>query len=311
MAGPSRREAVRQVAPGHGRQPLAVALDHARRAVAGHLRRTLAPHAGEPGGVPVADAMLYACEGGKGLRGFLVLEGARLHGLRAGPAIPAAAAIEALHAYSLVHDDLPCMDDDDLRRGRPTVHRAWDEATAVLAGDALQSLAFQLLCEAQCGAEAKVALLRSLAEAAGVAGMVGGQALDIAAETSPEPLSLDAVTALQGKKTGALITWAAVAGPRMAGADEGPLRRYGDALGQAFQIADDLLDVEGEAAEVGKATGKDARAGKATFVTRLGVEGARRRATSLVAEAEAALDPFDDEADTLREAARFVLARRK
>jgi farnesyl diphosphate synthase len=298
---------VKQVAPGHGRQPLDVALDHARRAVAGHLRRTLAPHAG----APVAEAMLYACEGGKGLRAFLVLEGARLHGLRAGPAIPAAAAIEALHAYSLVHDDLPCMDDDDLRRGRPTVHRRWDEATAVLAGDALQSLAFQLVCEAACPPEAVLALARSLAEAAGVAGMVGGQALDIAAETSPEPLDLDAITALQGKKTGALITWAASAGPRMAGADEGPMRRYGDALGLAFQIADDLLDVEGDAALVGKATGKDAGAGKATFVTLLGVEGARRRATSLVEAAEAALDPFDEEADTLREAARFVLHRRK
>ncbi len=294
------------LAPGHGRQPLEASLDQARRAVAGHLRRTLA---GEDG--PVAEAMLYACEGGKGLRGFLVLEGARIHGLRAGPAIPVAAAIEALHAYSLIHDDLPCMDDDDLRRGRPTVHRRWDEATAVLAGDALQALAFGLVADAVCPAEARLALVGTLAAAAGVGGMVGGQALDIAAETAPEPLTLDAITALQARKTGALITWAATAGPVMAGGDPGPLRRFGDALGLAFQIADDLLDAEGTPEEVGKATGKDKGRGKATFVSLLGLEGARARATSLVEEAEAALDLYGEEAATLREAARFVLQRRK
>ena len=282
------------------------ALADARALADAELRRALAGEAGS-----VAQAMLYACEGGKGLRGFLVLEGARLHGLTDVQAAPVVSAIEALHAYSLIHDDLPCMDDDDLRRGRPTVHRAWDEATAVLAGDALQSLAFELVCRAALPAEARVTLALTLAQAAGVAGMVGGQALDIAAETAPGPLGLDEITGLQARKTGALITWAAAAGARMAGADPAPLIRYGDALGLAFQIADDILDIEGDAAEVGKATGKDAQAGKATFVGLLGLEAAKARARSLVEDACASLDPYGKAADTLREAARFVTSRRK
>ena len=298
--------ALRAVPGGSTRLPFDEALVLARNLVEAELRRALADEQG-----PVAQAMLYACEGGKGLRGFLVLEGARLHGLRDVDATPAAAAVEALHAYSLIHDDLPCMDDDDLRRGRPTVHRAWDEATAVLAGDALQALAFELVCWTGVAAEARVTLALTLACAAGIAGMVGGQALDIAAETAASPLTLDEITALQARKTGALITWSAVAGPRMAGADPAPLLRYGDALGLAFQIADDILDVEGDAAEVGKATGKDAVAGKATFVSLLGLDAARARARSLVEEACAALDPYGEAADTLREAARFVTSRRK
>ena len=258
----------------------------------------------------VAEAMLYACRGGKGLRGMLVLEGARLHGVSDAAAAPVAGAIEALHAYSLIHDDLPCMDDDELRRGRPTVHVKWDEATAVLAGDALQSLAFGLLARADCPAEARIALVQSLSEAAGVAGMVGGQAADIAAETAPEPLTLAQIEALQAGKTGALITWAAMAGPRMAGADPASLRHYGEALGRAFQIFDDILDVEGSAEAVGKAVGKDEARGKATFVSLLGLEPARARATALVDEAIAALAPYGDAAETLRQVARFVIARR-
>jgi farnesyl diphosphate synthase len=281
-------------------------LAHAGGLVAAELDRSLA---GEVG--PVARAMLYACEGGKTLRGFLVLESGRLHGLGEAEAVPVAAAIEALHAYSLVHDDLPCMDDDDLRRGRPTVHKAWDEATAVLAGDALQALAFELVAAAPLTAQARVALTRTLARAAGARGMVGGQALDIAAETAAAPLTLPQITALQARKTGALITWAATAGPLMAGADPEPLRRYGDALGLAFQIADDLLDAEGDASEVGKATGKDAARNKATFVSLLGLDAARARARSLVEEACDALAPYGAQADTLREAARYVIARRK
>ena len=287
-------------------QSLDEALARARALVGRTLREALASQPGS-----VARAMLYACEGGKGLRGVLVLEGARLHGIGPGAAGPAAAAIEAIHAYSLVHDDLPCMDDDDLRRGRPTVHRAWDEATAVLAGDALQALAFELAAGAGCPPEARVALLLTLAQAAGVGGMVGGQALDLAAETAAAPLDLDAITALQDRKTGALLQWAAAAGARMAGADPAPFLRYGSALGLAFQIADDLLDVEGTPEEAGKATGKDAGRGKATFVSLLGLEEARRRATSLAEEACAALAPFGSEADTLREAARFAAQRRK
>ncbi|UWR24060.1 polyprenyl synthetase family protein [Sulfitobacter sp. S190] len=254
--------------------------------------------------------MLYAARGGKGLRAFLVLEGARLHGMTRDAAMPAAAAIEALHAYSLVHDDLPCMDDDDLRRGQPTVHRKWDEATAVLAGDALQTLAFDLVSRTGCAPAAQVDLVRSLARAAGVSGMVGGQALDIAAETAVSPLSLSQITDLQAGKTGALIEWSATAGPRMAQADTGPLGRYARDLGLAFQIADDILDVEGDAATVGKATGKDADAGKATFVSLLGMGGAKQRAAALVESACDALSVYGDDAAPLRDAAAFVIARK-
>jgi farnesyl diphosphate synthase len=302
------------VIPDLARLPLDAALERARGAVEGQVlfrSGALARRAAGAALDPVRDAMLYACEGGKGIRGLLVLEGARLHGVATHRAAPAAAAIEALHAYSLVHDDLPCMDDDDLRRGRPTVHRKWDEATAVLAGDALQSLAFHLLCLTDCPALAKVHLVKSLATAAGVDGMVGGQALDIAAETAAVPLDIDAITSLQAKKTGALLEWAARAGPRMAGTDDGPLSVYGQCLGLAVQIADDILDVEGDAAEVGKTTGKDEARGKATFVSLLGLDGARARASSLVEEACAALHPYGEEAATLREIARFALARRK
>lgn len=259
---------------------------------------------------PLADAMRYATTGGKGLRGFLVMESARLHGITPDEAAPAAAAIECLHAYSLVHDDLPCMDDDDLRRGQPTVHRKWDEGTALLTGDALQSLAFDLLAQTPCAPEARVVLMGGFARAAGIRGMVGGQAADIAAERSAEPLDLDQVAALQAGKTGALIRWSAAAGARMAMADPAPLNAYGDALGQAFQIADDLLDVEGDAESIGKAVGKDATRGKATFVSLLGVAAARERAETLVLQACEALAPYGAEAGTLKEAARFAIARR-
>ena len=259
---------------------------------------------------PVVQAMRYAVQGGKRLRGFLVLESARLHGIDPTRAISAAAAVEALHAYSLIHDDLPCMDDDDLRRGLPTVHVKWDQATAVLAGDALQSLAFELLCDPALGeADVRLALVDSLARASGAAGMVYGQALDIAAETSVTPLTLEQITELQAGKTGALIGWSAQAGALMAGADTDALSRYAAALGLAFQIADDILDVEGDAAAVGKRIGKDADAGKATFVSLLGLSGAKARAQALVAEAEAALGIYGATAHTLIAAARFVIAR--
>ncbi len=259
---------------------------------------------------PVTHAMRYAVRGGKRLRGFLVLEGARMLGVPEGHALSAAAAIEALHAYSLIHDDLPCMDDDDLRRGQPTVHVKWDEATAVLAGDALQTLAFELLCDPALGsADVRMTLVEGLAAASGIEGMVLGQALDIAAETAGHPLTLDEITALQAGKTGALIGFAAEAGAVIAGADRGPLRAYAGALGLAFQIADDILDVTGDAAKTGKAVGKDANAGKATFVSLLGLEGARARAVALVDEACAHLSPYGDRAKLLQEAARFTIAR--
>lgn len=255
------------------------------------------------------DAALYAASGGKRLRGFLVLESAALHDIPANKAMHAAVAIEAIHAYSLVHDDLPCMDDDDLRRGKPTVHKKWDEATAVLAGDALQSFAFEWLARSDLPADRVVELIRSLARAAGGGGMVYGQALDIAAETSPTPLSLEDITALQSGKTGALIEWSATAGPRMTGAALGALQDYARALGLAFQIADDILDVTGDEAKTGKRVGKDAGAGKATFVSLLGLDAARQKARDLVAEAVDALCIYDARADNLREAARFVISR--
>jgi farnesyl diphosphate synthase len=258
---------------------------------------------------PVTEAMRYAVRGGKRLRGFLVLEGARMLGVPEARSVSAAAAIEALHAYSLVHDDLPCMDDDDLRRGQPTVHKKWDEATAVLAGDALQTLAFELLCDPALGsAEVRLELIAGLAKASGIDGMVLGQALDIAAETSAV-LTLDQITALQAGKTGALIGFAAEAGAVIAGADRAPLRRYATALGLAFQIADDILDVTGDEAKTGKRVGKDAGAGKATFVSLLGLAGAKARAAALVDEAEAALSGYGAGAANLIAAARFVIAR--
>jgi farnesyl diphosphate synthase len=258
----------------------------------------------------VSAAMRYAVRGGKGVRAFLAIEGARLHGVAPDAAAFAAAAVEAIHAYSLVHDDLPCMDDDDLRRGQPTVHVAWNEATAVLAGDALQALAFQILAEEEdVDPDLRLALAAGLARAAGAAGMVLGQAQDMAAGAAAEPLGLDEITALQAGKTGALIRWSAEAGAILGRADAAPLRDFAAALGLAFQIADDILDVEGDPGKAGKALRKDVHAGKATFVSLLGVEAARARAADLVDEAEAALAPYGTAGETLREAARFVIAR--
>ncbi|SMO94154.1 polyprenyl synthetase family protein [Ruegeria faecimaris] len=258
----------------------------------------------------VTQAMAYATQGGKGLRGFLVLESARLHDVDTARAIWPATGIEALHAYSLVHDDLPCMDDDDLRRGRPTVHLKWDEGIAVLAGDALQTLAFELCTRSEIGpAEIRAELALSLAQASGAQGMVLGQALDIAAESADSPLTLEEITHLQAGKTGALIEWSACAGARLAQADLAPLRQYAQSLGLAFQIADDILDIEGNAEIAGKRLQKDAEAGKATFVSLLGLDAARTRAAELVEQSCAALEGYGASAETLKDAARFVIAR--
>ncbi|WP_243403690.1 polyprenyl synthetase family protein [Shimia abyssi] len=263
------------------------------------------------GDLPVVQAMRYASAGGKRLRAFLVLESARLHHIPEAQAIWPATAIEAIHAYSLVHDDLPCMDDDDLRRGLPTVHVKWDECTAVLAGDALHTLGFECAAHPECHPDPSVRaeLTLTLARAAGGQGMVLGQALDIAAETAANPLTLDEITRLQAGKTGALFAWSATAGAVMAMADTAPLKRYAADLGLAFQIADDILDIEGDAAKVGKAVGKDADAGKATFVSLLGLEGAKNRARVLIEDACDALAPYGGDAETLRDAARFVISR--
>lgn len=262
-------------------------------------------------GSEVGAAMAYATRGGKRLRGFLVVEAAEVCGGAPGEPIRAAAAIECLHAYSLIHDDLPSMDDDDLRRGQPTVHVKWDEATAVLAGDALQSLAFELLAHPACHPDGGVraTLCLRLARAAGAGGMVLGQAQDIAAESADAPLSLDQITELQSNKTGALIEWSATAGARLAGADPTPLRQYAQAVGLAFQIADDILDIEGDTQIAGKRLRKDAEAGKATFVSHLGLDGAKDRARQLVAQAQDAVAPFGHRADSLRQLAEFVISR--
>ena len=286
------------------RRPLKDALAQASKVAEARIGFALS---GLDGDVP--EAMKYAVTGGKALRSFLALETARLHGINPASAAGAAAAIECIHAYSLVHDDLPCMDDDDLRRGQPTVHKKWNDATAVLAGDGLQALAFELLVQVDCAPRAKLNLLMTLANASGVRGMVGGQAADIAAETADAPLTLEQIMDLQAHKTGALISWSALVGPRMAEAEREPLSIYGQNLGLAFQIADDVLDITGDAKTVGKAVGKDEAAGKATFVSLLGLDGAKSRAETLVEEACDALSPYGDNAETLKDAARFVITR--
>jgi farnesyl diphosphate synthase len=259
-------------------------------------------------------AMRYsALAPGKRMRPFLVLAGARLFGVAGSCALQAAAAVEMVHAYSLVHDDLPAMDDSDLRRGRPTCHKEFDEATAVLAGDGLLTAAFEVLAHPDTHADPAVRceLIAALAAAAGPAGMVGGQMIDLIAEE--QILNIGAITRLQRMKTGALIAFACEAGAILAKAPSEPrlaLRGYAHDLGLAFQIADDLLDVEGSAAETGKPVGADIAAGKATFVSILGVERARAQAELLVRQAVAHLDLFEQRAELLREAARFVIARR-
>jgi farnesyl diphosphate synthase len=269
------------------------------------------------GGAPprLVAAMRHATlGGGKRLRPFLALECAGLFGVTAEAALPAAVALECVHCYSLVHDDLPAMDDDDLRRGKPTVHRAFDEWTAILAGDALLTLAFAVLAreEAHADPAVRAELLAGLAQAAGAAGMVGGQCLDLEAEKlwSPPQPSPAHVERLQAMKTGALIGFACEAGAILGRAPADARRAlalYGERLGAAFQIADDLLDVEGEAAAMGKAARKDA--GKATLVVALGLPAAKARLAELEAEALAALAPFGAGTEALREAARFVVGR--
>ena len=251
--------------------------------------------------------------GGKRLRPFLIVESAALFGAAREGALLTGCALELLHCYSLVHDDLPAMDDDDLRRGLPTVHKAFDEATAILAGDALLTLAFDILAREEVHADAnvRITLVRELARAAGLGGMAGGQMLDLAAEG--RSLSEGEIITLQAMKTGALLRFACRAGAILgqANADEAAaMAQYGAAIGEAFQIADDLLDVEGDAATLGKAAGKDAEAGKATLVAALGVDGARSKLERLLETADAALAPFGAKADTLRAAARFVVERR-
>jgi farnesyl diphosphate synthase len=255
--------------------------------------------------------------GGKRLRPFLAVETARVLGRAGEGPLRAGAAVEVLHCYSLVHDDLPSMDDDDLRRGKPTVHRAFDEATAILAGDALQTLAFEVLADPATDADGAVrsGLVLGLARAAGLGGMVGGQMLDLAAEGRYGEARLDeaAVRRLQAMKTGAILAFSVEAGAILGRADAVARSRfaaYGRALGAAFQVADDILDREASAEALGKRTGKDHDKGKATLVDILGLEGAHAECCRLIDEAHAALAGFGGEADLLREAARFTVERK-
>lgn len=288
-------------------------------AVAAEVEDTLAALLTPPKGTVEGErvlweAMRYATlDGGKRLRAFLTVEAAAMFDVPRQGAFRAGAAVECLHAYSLVHDDLPAMDDDDLRRGKPTTHKAFDEAIAILAGDALQTLAFQILGDPATHEDGAVRadLCLGLAHAAGGPGMVGGQMIDIAAETATHPLDLAHITRLQAMKTGALIRFSAEAGAILASDDQARryLASYAQHLGLAFQIRDDLLDVEGDEAETGKRVQKDADAGKATFVSILGLAGARQAASDEVEAANAALEPFGDRANWLRAAAKFAIDR--
>ena len=263
----------------------------------------------------VVEAMRYsALAPGKRLRPFLVLASAQLFSVSRRSALQAAAAVELVHAYSLVHDDLPAMNNSDLRRGRPTCHKQFDEATAILAGDGLLTYAFEVLAQPDTHGDPAVRceLVTALAQAAGAIGMVGGQMIDLLAENDPT-LDIGAITRLQRLKTGALIAFSCEAGAILgkAGREQRlALRGYAHDLGLAFQIADDLLDIEGSAAETGKPVGSDAAAGKATFVTILGLQRARAQATALIRQAVAHLDLFEKKADLLRQAADFVINRR-
>ena len=266
-------------------------------------------------GEPVLwEAMRYATlGGGKRLRAFLAVESAAMLGVERHGALRAGAAAECLHAYSLVHDDLPAMDDDDLRRGKPTTHKQFDEAIAILAGDGLQTLAFEILADPATHADGSVRaeLCLGLARAAGAPGMVGGQMIDIAAETASAPLDLPTITQLQAKKTGALIRFSCECGAILA--SDADARRslvdFAEHLGLAFQIRDDLLDVEGNEEAMGKRLQKDDEAGKATFVSLLGVDGARKAASDEVEAANAALSNFGDNAKWLHAAADFAINR--
>ncbi len=292
------------------------ALNKALRETAAATNQMLERLLPRPTGVEgrVAEAMRYATlAGGKRLRPFLVTASGRLFDVADIAIHRAAAAVEMVHCYSLVHDDLPAMDDDAVRRGQPTCHVKFDEATAILAGDALITLAFEVLCAPDTHSDPAVRceLAQGLARAAGSAGMVGGQMIDLLA--GERSLDIDAVTRLQALKTGALITYSCEAGAILGGADagdRGALSSFGQDLGLAFQIADDLLDVEGSQAVTGKGVGKDAAAGKATFVDLLGVDGARARAGELVDQANDRLETFGGKADLLRQVAGFVIDRR-
>ncbi len=310
MATSQPNPSTRADSPGAG--GLVERLAERARAVTRRLDEILPPVSGSRG--RVVEAMRYsALSGGKRLRPFLVMESADLFDVAPGNALQCAAAVEMIHCYSLIHDDLPAMDDSDLRRGRPAVHKVFDDATAILAGDGLLTEAFAVLAGPRCHRDADVRceLAARLAAAAGAAGMVGGQMIDIAPERAK--LDLMGITNLHALKTGELITFSVEAGAILGGAE--PLARqalasYAQDLGLAFQIVDDLLDSRSTPEELGKPTGQDEAAGKATFVGLLGPQGAQSKAEELVERACARLEIFLEKADILRQTAKFVLERR-
>ena len=293
--------------------PLMVAL----KATSDAVERVLDPLLKVPDGPEgkVVEAMRYAMfSGGKRLRPFLVIASSELFDVAKPQALRVAAAIECVHCYSLIHDDLPAMDDDDIRRGKPTTHNEYDEATAILAGDALLSLAFEILCDEATHPDAavRVALIKLLAQSSGHQGMVGGQMIDLSAEE--HDLGESDIYRLQRMKTGALISFSAEAGCILAGVSKKnrqSLHGYAHDLGLAFQIADDLLDIEGLEDEVGKAVGKDEAAGKATIVSLMGLDQARDQAQILADQAIEHLQDFGEKADLLRALAHFAVKRRK
>ena len=263
----------------------------------------------------LVEAMRYAAiGGGKRVRPLLVVSTAEMYGVDRDAALRAGAAIEAIHVYSLIHDDLPCMDDDDLRHGKPTVHKVYDEATAVLAGDALHALAFEILADTGTSSDPFVRseLIATLGKASGMSGMAGGQMMDMVADEEGVAYDLRAITRLQQLKTGALLAASVEMGAilgRVPPEGRAHLRAYSRDIGLAFQIADDLLDVEGDAEKAGKALRKDDEQGKQTFVTLMGVDKAREQARALVDQAVAHLGSHGSEADTLRALARFIVER--
>ena len=290
-------------------------LERVAQAVEGRLDRLLAPNRGEtPEGAKLSEAMRYAAlGGGKRLRPFLLIESARIFGISEEDALSAACALECVHCYSLIHDDLPSMDDDAVRRGRPTLHIAFDEATAILAGDALLTLAFEILSDpaTQPDPAVRAELVLLLAKAGGWQGMALGQALDLSAPR--QDLSASEIAQMQALKTGALFRFACEAGAVLGRAEppeRAALVSYASSFGQAFQLADDLLDAQGDAASLGKAVAKDEARGKATLVALFGVEAAKERLWTLLQEAEAALAPFGERAITLLETVRFAADRK-
>ena len=297
--------------------PFEIALEMRARAVEAALRGLLDSRI-LPGEIARPERLLAAMRhgvlnGGKRLRPFLVMETAALFGAEGDAVLRVAAALECVHCYSLIHDDLPAMDDDDLRRGQPTVHKAFDEATAILAGDSLLTYAFDIIADpaTDLPASVKAELVLGLARAAGPGGMVGGQALDLEAERK-KPGEAGIIT-LQAMKTGALIRFACEAGAIIANAapdDRDKLAEFGSAIGLAFQLADDLLDLTSNAEAMGKATGKDAAAGKATLAALHGGNWARQQLHGLVEQAQSLLEPFGERADLLKAAAVFIAERR-